>query len=434
MVDSTTITVRMYNVGFGDAFRVTVTRGDRIWRMLVDCGVQPVSMSRPIEDSVQNIIDDLAASCNPDPPRLDVLVATHRHQDHVSGFASERWRDVYVDEVWLPYVENEHDEDAVALRQIVSMKASANALTNLIASRQATPRLGAAAKKTLQLASDLAKNSTENPTAMDRLLEKNHSGFAKPVALHRFLPERNPDNNRIEVEELGIVASILGPSRDPTMIKKMRPPASAGWFALADGDTEQEPTEAALFDDSFVLESPSDELAATVQRQRLNSVTLDDDALLAAASLLDRSINNTSLFFILEVGSLKFLFPGDAQVGSWNHARQVPEWKALVRDVAFYKVGHHGSHNATSPTFVEKEWIPGGGDAMVPWRRVNQWKKIPYEPLMNELAEQGHRIIKPEVDGEDVADKPGGSKLTRTAWWSELAFETGSASPRRGRD
>ena len=333
---------------------------------------------------MQNIVDDLTTGCDPDPPRLDVLVATHRHQDHVSGFASERWRDVHVDEVWLPYVENEHDEDAIALSQIVSMKASAKALTNLIASRKATPRLKAAAQKTLQLASDLAENSTENPTAMDRLLEKNRSGFAKPVALHRFLPDKNSEDNRIEVEELGIVAHILAPSRDPAMIKKMLPPASAGWFALADGDTGQEPTDAALFDDSFVLESPGDELAATVQQRRLDRVTLDDGALLAAASLLDRSINNTSLFFVLEVGSLKFLFPGDAQVGSWNYARQMPEWKALVRDVAFYKVGHHGSHNATSPTFVDTEWIPDRGDAMVPWRRVDQWKKIPYEPLMKD--------------------------------------------------
>lgn len=424
MAGSTTIAVRMYNVGFGDAFRVTVTRGDQTWRMLVDCGVQSVSRSRDIELSVENIIDDLRKECDPQPPRFDVVVATHRHQDHVSGFASERWRAVTVDEVWLPYVENERDDDAITLSQIVSMKASANALTKLIASRQATPRLGAAAKKTLKLASDLAENSTENPTAMDRLLETNRSGFAKPVALHRFLPDKNADNNRIEVKELGIVAHVLGPSRDPAMIKKMRPPASAGWFALAGGDSEHESTDGALFDDSFVLDSPGDELATTVGRQRLDDVTLDDGALLAAASLLDRSINNTSLFFVLEVGSLKFLFPGDAQVGAWNHARQSPEWRSLVRDVAFYKVGHHGSHNATSPTFVDTEWIPDRGDAMVPWRRVDQWKKIPYEPLMEELAKQGHRIIKPEADGEDGADKPGGGKLTRTTWWSELVFET----------
>ena len=32
-------TVRMYNVGFGDSFLVTVPRRGRPWRMLVDCGV-----------------------------------------------------------------------------------------------------------------------------------------------------------------------------------------------------------------------------------------------------------------------------------------------------------------------------------------------------------------------------------------------------------
>ena len=426
--ESTQIDVRMYNVGFGDAFRVTVRRGDRTWRMLVDCGVHFLSTSRPMEESVENIIADLRESCGPGDPRLDVVVGTHRHQDHVSGFGSEQWRQVHVDEVWLPYVEDDDDDDAIMLAETVSMKTSARALTNLIASRQAAPRLNAAAKKTLSLASDLAKNSTEDSEAMDRLLEQNGSGFAEPIAKRRFLPDKKTDNNRIEFDGLGIVAHILGPSRDAAMIKKMRPPANAGWFTLAADDVGDSSSDAGapLFDDAFLLESPSDDLVKTVRRQRFDKLTLDDEALLAAASLLDKSINNTSLFFVLEVGALKFLFPGDAQVGAWNHVRQAPEWKALAKDLAFYKVGHHGSHNATSPTFVDAEWGPDGGDAMVPWRRVDRWKKIPYEPLMNDLATRGHRIIKPEPDGADVQDRPGGGKLRRDphGWWSELTFET----------
>jgi beta-lactamase superfamily II metal-dependent hydrolase len=426
--EGTRIDVRMYNVGFGDAFRVTVRRGDRTWRMLVDCGVHFLSTSRPIEESVDNIIADLTADCAPDPPRLDVVVGTHRHQDHVSGFRSERWRDVEVDEVWLPYVENDDDDDAIALAETVSLRTSAQELTSLISSRREAPQLNAAAEKALSLAFDLASNSTEDSEAMDRLLEQHGSGFARPVANRRFLPDKKTENNRITVADFGIVAHILGPSRDPAMIKKMRPPANAGWFTLA-GDAVVDPSlegPAPLFDASFVLQTPPSELTRDAQQLRLDALALDDDALLAAASLLDKSINNTSLFFVLEVGGLKFLFPGDAQVGAWNHVRQAPKWRALVGDVAFYKVGHHGSHNATSPTFVDAEWKPDGGDAMVPWRRVDRWKKIPYEPLMKDLARQGHRIIKPEPDGEDLEDRPGGGTLTRDpdGWWSQLTFET----------
>ena len=99
----------------------------------------------------------------------------------MSGFGSEQWRQVHVDEVWLPYVEDDDDDDAIMLAETVSMKASAHALTKLISSQQAAPRLSAAAKKTLSLASDLARNSTEDSEAMDRLLEQNGSGFAEPT-------------------------------------------------------------------------------------------------------------------------------------------------------------------------------------------------------------------------------------------------------------
>ena len=35
MTDDSTTSVRMYNVGFGDAFLVTVHRSNRVWRMPV---------------------------------------------------------------------------------------------------------------------------------------------------------------------------------------------------------------------------------------------------------------------------------------------------------------------------------------------------------------------------------------------------------------
>ena len=78
----------MYNVGFGDAFRVTVRRGDETWRMLVDCGVHSHGQARPLAESVKNIIDDLAEDCG-GTPHLDVVVATHHHRDHIVGFADD---------------------------------------------------------------------------------------------------------------------------------------------------------------------------------------------------------------------------------------------------------------------------------------------------------------------------------------------------------
>ena len=85
--------------------------------MLVDCGVHPQGQARPISESVKNIITDLVDDCGDAPPHLDVVVATHHHQDHISGFAEDDWSQVQVDEVWVPFVENPEDADGKALRR-----------------------------------------------------------------------------------------------------------------------------------------------------------------------------------------------------------------------------------------------------------------------------------------------------------------------------
>ena len=62
---------------------------------------------------------------------------------------------------------------------------------------------------------------------------------------------------------------------------------------------------------------------------------------------LDRALNNTSLILLFETGDKKFLFPGDAQIESWSYALSKPWVRQLLRSVDLYKVGHHGSLNAT---------------------------------------------------------------------------------------
>jgi beta-lactamase superfamily II metal-dependent hydrolase len=128
-----TVEVRMYNVGFGDAFRITVRRGDETWRMLVDCGAHAHGQSRPIAESVMQIIGDLAEDCG-GTPHLDVVVGTHHHRDHIVGFADDGWGAVEVDEVWVPFVEDDADADAKDLRE--AQTRTAQKLAMLIDDRQ----------------------------------------------------------------------------------------------------------------------------------------------------------------------------------------------------------------------------------------------------------------------------------------------------------
>jgi len=67
--------------------------------------------------------------------------------------------------------------------------------------------------------------------------------------------------------------------------------------------------------------------------------------------VLDEQMNNTSLVLLFEVGDKKLLFPGDAQIENWGYALQdapnAATNRKLIAASDLYKVGHHGSRNAT---------------------------------------------------------------------------------------
>src|SRR5207248_10959926 len=89
--------------------------------------------------------------------------------------------------------------------------------------------------------------------------------------------------------------------------------------------------------------------------RRIDQVWLGSAEQLALA--LDSATNNTSLAFAIELADTGkvLLFPADAQVGNWlswhslrweEDSRTVTAADLLAR-TQFFKVGHHGSHNAT---------------------------------------------------------------------------------------
>src|ERR1700722_18867880 len=107
------ICIRMYNVGFGDCFLLRIPTQDGERRMLVDCGFHSQGKG---DFSDKQLVEKIKEHLNGEGP--PGIVATHRHQDHISGFGErELWAGVAVEEVWLPFTVNpDAARDEPALR------------------------------------------------------------------------------------------------------------------------------------------------------------------------------------------------------------------------------------------------------------------------------------------------------------------------------
>ena len=112
---------------------------------------------------------------------------------------------------------------------------------------------------------------------------------------------------------------------------------------------------------------------------------IDDQWLLAAEQLalkLDNVVNNLSMVLAFEFTATKevLLFAADAQIGNWL-SWQKPVWTLtdgrtrtevrahdLLARTVFYKVGHHGSHNATLKDGGLEAMSHPGLVAATPWK------------------------------------------------------------------
>ena len=113
-------TIRMYRLGVGDCFLVCFPQdGREDFRILIDCGVHQAQSggSRRIKESVQDLNKITKG-------RIDVVVGTHEHQDHLSGFPEVRsvLGEGCAGELRAAWTENEDDAFAKGLRTKKDMR------------------------------------------------------------------------------------------------------------------------------------------------------------------------------------------------------------------------------------------------------------------------------------------------------------------------
>jgi beta-lactamase superfamily II metal-dependent hydrolase len=365
------IRVRMYNVGFGDCFVVTFITKERPYTMLIDCGHHPAGASETGPDFwsvVASLIADLPIIDG--ARRIDVLAITNSHTDHVNGFSrAELWKDISVGEMWMSWT---RDPDAAGIEQRA---------TNV---------------KAFATLAELGKG---------------------PL---RYLPrpDRYPDTldgASLSCLPTDVMVHVLGPSRDLAVIRTMRAPRGATFDA---GNDPVANTSATTVDDTGDdSDDELGELSSEIEQSEAESIVEPTAPRLAR---LDTATNGTSLVLLVEVGGQKLLFASDAMWGTWQMMLADPIADALLRDVVFYKVAHHGGLDSTPRAFVEGGYLRDAV-AMVSVSSVRMWKHIPNSTLLDALEASGTGVIRSDrpVSTHDrgVIRSPGDN-------YTEITFQT----------
>jgi hypothetical protein len=506
------ITVRMYRAGLGDCFLLAFGRGEGEdpRYVLIDCGIHSRQDAGP--DRLAQVMADVVAATG---GKIHVVVPTHEHADHLSGFVQKNSPlldpdAIRFDQLWVAWTEKRGNPQADRLRR---RRGAARA-----AIRQAIKKLREAQRAGLADRLASLDDFEEMPPLDDApaLADAKKKASGPEVAIAALIEQIDesgevkycePGNVLTVPDVPGLRAYVLGPPRDEDLLEQDKPTggkhgknretyltgrADLTGFRVApglglDGQVNPElrfpferdvrrhyvaraggkPARAKWPGAGSLIETPDTTVRFFNDRyfQVEEWRRIDTDWLGAAEQLalhLGEDTNNTSLVLAFEWGQPGqgpvMLFVGDAQVGNWLSWRR-QKYKVgdvtqtvddLLRRTVLYKVGHHGSDNATlkrdsnDDTAYGLELMPGGLVALIPVDRKAALKPrpwdMPHAPLYRRLLQKASgRVLRsdgrePEWAGDPRPVGPVGPNWQRTPGipgvrWREAA-ETFEAAPK----
>ena len=445
--NSQKVRIRTYRHGLGDCHLLAFTKPDgSAFHLLIDCGV--VNRTRDPGPLMTRVAKDIVEQTG---GVLDVLVATHQHTDHLSGFkqAEDEFKNnIKMKRLWLAWTEDPANplgkkiQDQL-VRKLKAVRTAAKKLASL------KGESAAGINRVLDFFGAAPGHASSTQAILDALQKRKET----EISYH------DPGDTFVLPEVPNVRVYVLGPPTNPAQLKMTTPSkskrqgyevpeiaADANGLVDAlqpnDGDVDTEL--------SYPFEKWHRRGANTMRQNKFfrehyfrkgQSWRRADNYWLTCAEQLALALNdftnNTSLalaFEFIDSGEV-LLFPGDAQVGSWltwadlvwnvtdpNGAQRNVQAADLFPRVVFYKSSHHASYNGTLSGYIEgvglEEMTHPNLVCVVPVDRAMSkemgWDRtLPWTPLLKRLKEKtrgrlvltDHNEIPPDPKTLDTLSK-----------------------------
>ena len=199
--------------------------------VLIDCGVN--ALVKSAKSIMEKVVRDIAETTK---GHLDLVILTHEHWDHVSGFSTQQAQSLFggmdsIDEVWYAWTEDPSPANVLGHRLRAEREAKVRATRRAAA---ALPLLGdfAATERARRIGSLLGSFGYDSAEATAPMPATNEQPIGKTRAAFEYLMKRRgtkvryrrpTDAPTVLAGTDGVRAYVLGPPENEGLLKRSAP-------------------------------------------------------------------------------------------------------------------------------------------------------------------------------------------------------------------